>query len=643
MQNLKIFDEKCLLRNAGENSRLMKTSFFKCHQTFLVLVITMMSSNSFAKDGYYLPVSVNKNIVTFTVNKDGSYKVVKETSLLIENEDGATNYGEKKIEYSPKYESIKILDAYTILPNGAHLKVPAKNIRDVKGDMDSQSGSYSDTQYKVIIYPNVVVGGKIYFKYMLVRHSPLFPGQFTNMETMSPNLKISNWEMNFNFDKGINVKVESKGVVGGKLPDKDGIHRYHFTFKQENTMPMEDGQIATGDYSPYVQASTFSNYGALGKAFQNKAQKKMKITPAIQKMADSLTAGVTDKKQQANILYNWVRKNIRYVGSYIGNGGYVPHDAQSILNNRWGDCKDHVVILGVLLAAKGIVSSPALINADDSYVLPPLPVISAFNHVITYIPEFDLYLDSTSQFVRFGSLPRSDLNKSVVLTALGKVGKTPPMLAVDNQADTSIALKVLPDGSINGTSHTVVTGTEDMYLRYDVFNNQSTPKVNVVNDRLRRANLSGVGEINAGDPFNIDKPFEINTKFTLDPVSNIPGPAAMPIPAGLAYEVIRAGLMAKPKVKQNFPGLCTSFTYKNEYLIQFPAGLKITHIPDNVKYNDGGVKYTATYKLSGEYLKISRDLVQQFPSMVCGEAENEKDKKFFPVFERDMRAQVIYE
>ena len=513
----------------------------------------MTSSNSFAKAAYYFPVSFQKNIHTFTVNKDGSYKLLVENAVRIENEDGATNYGEKKIKYSPKYESVKILSAYTILPNGTHLQVPAKNIRSVKGDMDNQESSYSDTQYKVIIYPNVVVGGQLYIKYVLVRHTPLFDGQFYLFRSISPNIIDTDFQLNLNFSEGIDIKVDARGVKGGMLPDKNGMHRYHFSLKQETALPLENGQISIDDYSPYVEASTFSNYSALGKAFQNKAEKKMGITPDIQKLADQLTAGIADKKQQVNILYNWVRKNIRYVGSYIGNGGYVPHDAQSILNNRWGDCKDHVVILGVLLAAKGIGSSPALINADDSYVLPSLPVISAFNHVITYIPEFDLYLDSTSQFVRFGSLPRSHLNKSVVLTALGKLGTTPPMLAVDNQADTSIALKVLPDGSINGTSHTVVTGTEDTYYRYDVFNNQSTPKVNVVNDRLSRVNLSGVGEINAGDPFNIDKPFEINTQFTLDPVSNIPGPAAMPIPAGLAYEVIRADLMAKPKVKQKLP------------------------------------------------------------------------------------------
>ena len=29
--------------------------------------------------------------------------------------------------------------------------------------------------------------------------------------------------------------------------------------------------------------------------------------------------------------------------------------------------------------------------------------------------------------------------------------------------------------------------------------------------------------------------------------------------------------------------------------------------------------------------------------MVCGPDDNEREKKFFPVFQRDMRAQVIYE
>ncbi len=70
------------------------------------------------------------------------------------------------------------------------------------------------------------------------------------------------------------------------------------------------------------------------------------------------------------MLSDWVRKNIRYVAVYVGAGGVVPHSAQAVLDNRYGDCKDHVALLEALLKAVAIESSPALINAGNAYVLP---------------------------------------------------------------------------------------------------------------------------------------------------------------------------------------------------------------------------------------------------------------------------------
>ena len=620
----------------------MKTGFVKYRMVLVGLVIGGISFSTFAQDDYSYPVSFQKDISTYTVKKDGSYQEEREISMLIENEDGASNYGERKISYIPKLESVKILDAYTILPNGSHIKVPLKNIRSAKGDMDSKAASYSDTQYKVIIYPKVVVGSQLYLKYIHIRHAPLFRGQFAVREIISPHIKSAHFEVNIYFDPKIDIKLDSKGVDGGRLPDKNGMHRYHFTYKQDKSLPFEDYQIDTDDYAPYVQATSFANYEALGAAYQEKAKPKVKVTPDIQKLADELTMGADDKRQQTRLLYNWVSKNIRYVGSYIGNGGYVPHDSQTILDNRWGDCKDHVVILEALLAAKGIDSSPALINTNDSYVLPKLAGL-VFNHVITYVPSLDLYLDSTAQFAPFGSLPTSVLNKNVVLTGLNKVGRTPPMRAQEHTLITSILLKVLPDGTIQGSSKTLASGADEIGLRNWQFNNKSEPQEQVVNKNLRSRKLTGIGEIHSSDPSDLDKPLEIKTTFKLDSVSNFPGPGSMPILAGLAFGVISASQLSKPTDKLNFPTSCQSFSYSNYYEIEFPPNIKITRVPDNVKYSDDAVRYTATYLLNENKLKVSRELIQQYPTMVCGEAENEMDKKYFPVFQRDMRAQVVYE
>jgi len=613
----------------------------------LILLFSLIGAGvsycSFAADDNPMPLSFQKNIYTYIVNKDGSYKETSETSTLILNDQGISDYGERKIQFTPKLESLRIIEAYNIMPDGRRISVPKNNIRSAKGDMDSSTSSYSDTEYKIIIYPKVTVGSQLYLKFTRVRHVPIFPGHFALEKTISPHYKYSHFEINLYFDQRINIKVDSKDFEGGQLADKDGMHRYQFTAKQEKTFPLELNEVLEVDYAPYVRASSFTSYAELGNAYYEKAKIKAKVTPSIQKLADQLTAGIDDKSQQTRKIYNWVSRNIRYVASYIGNGGYVPHDAQSILKNRWGDCKDHVVILEALLSAKGIESSPALINTGYSYILPSLPMVGSFNHVITYVPSEDLFLDSTSPFVRFGSLPYSDLGKNVVLVKLNRITKTPPLLSINNVSETSIRLKILPGGEIQGESSTQATGIDEANLRYGVFNSQSLPKFQVVNYKLAEENLTGTGDIQSGDPLDLERTFWIKTIFTLDPISNIPGPAAISIPAGLAYKAIKNGYLRKPTDKLNLPEICDSFETKNSYEIEFPSNIKITHIPDNVTYEDEYTKYSSTYIRNGNKIEVKRLLVVQNKSMSCGAHENELDKKFFPIFQRDVRAQIIYE
>src|SRR5438445_1398884 len=93
----------------------------------------------------------------------------------------------------------------------------------------------------------------------------------------------------------------------------------------------------------YILASSFKDYGELAAAYKARARDKSVVTPEIQKLADELTAGLSDKREQTKRLYQWVARNVRYVAMALGDGGYVPHDAASVLANRYGDCKDHVV------------------------------------------------------------------------------------------------------------------------------------------------------------------------------------------------------------------------------------------------------------------------------------------------------------
>jgi hypothetical protein len=166
---------------------------------------------------------------------------------------------------------------------------------------------------------------------------------------------------------------------------------------------------------PYVAVSTFETYPELAEAYMQGANAAARVTPAVQKLADEITAGISDKRAQAEALYRWVSKEIRYVAIVMGTGGYVPHAADEVMAAKYGDCKDKSTLLMALLQARGIRSMPVLINTAATYKLPDTVLLGAFNHAITYLPDWNLFVDSTSGYAPFGVLTTPLQNKPALL------------------------------------------------------------------------------------------------------------------------------------------------------------------------------------------------------------------------------------
>ena len=370
--------------------------------------------------------TIMKTLDIFDVKANGEYSQITERLFRVDTPQGIKDMGEQRIEYNEKMETLEILEAYTLLPDGSRTDVPADKIRRLDGDGAEE---YSDSKVLAIIFPKVDVGSLLYYKARSYQHTPYFPGHFFWAQYFSPHVTFENVDVQLVHAPEVKLLFDTQDVKGGRVEsmpeDPPGSIRYRFTYKQDKAYPLESGQAALTDFAPYLAFTTFANYAELGKAYQARAKPMAAVTPAISALAKELTSGVTDDRAKVRKLYNWVSRNIRYVAVYVAEGGFVPHSAQSILDNRYGDCKDHVTLLEALLAAVGIESTTALINSGDAMRIPKLAVSTPFNHVITYIPKFDLYLDSTSQFTPMGSLPDGDTDKHTLLTATGTMA-TPP-------------------------------------------------------------------------------------------------------------------------------------------------------------------------------------------------------------------------
>ncbi len=223
-----------------------------------------------------------------------------------------------------------------------------------------------------------------------------------------------------------------------------------------NPKPIQTERRDFSVYDPAKESgfafSTFKTYADIAAAYGERALPKAAVTERINKLAGEIVKDKTAPREQARALYEWVALNITYAGNCIGIGAVVPRDLSFILDNKMGDCKDHATLLQALLAARGIKSTQALVNAGSMYRLPKIPTVFNVNHVINYLPTFDLYVDSTSDSTPFGMLPYSDQDKPTLLVEGFKDGtKTPVPPIGSNKQHIKSTFKIAPDGTVSGS------------------------------------------------------------------------------------------------------------------------------------------------------------------------------------------------
>src|SRR5205814_8680278 len=342
--------------------------------------------------------TVLRDDVTYDVRADGAYSFEEFKSFRLNNAQGVKQGSQFSLSYSTSLQDLEVLEAYTTTPDGKRIDVEADKIIQQQSAQSAGAPMFDDAKVKTVGFPATEIGSVLTLHWRSVQKIPLFPGAFSMTRVFPKTADVRSSVLTLRVPESLELRVEAIGVDGGALPsDKPGSKPWRWTLPVAPAHAREIGSVNAYDYSPRVVATTLASYDAAGMAYLERARPKAAVTPAIQRLADEITHGIEDRRNQAEALYRWVSKNVRYVGIFLGFGGVVPHDAEAIATARYGDCKDHVTVLEALLAAKGIKSSPVLVNVGDTYTVPKVAAApGVVNHATTLLADFDVFVDSTA-------------------------------------------------------------------------------------------------------------------------------------------------------------------------------------------------------------------------------------------------------
>jgi Domain of Unknown Function with PDB structure (DUF3857)/Transglutaminase-like superfamily len=229
-------------------------------------------------------------------------------------------------------------------------------------------------------------------------------------------------------------------------------------FKSEEFMPSSDQILPFIEVSPLVfqygqYVGDVTNWESFGKFFYTLGKGRDELSPEMATIVRELTAGLQTNEEKIEVLYGYLKENMRYVSVQLGIGGFQPFDAKYVEKNKYGDCKALSNFMLSMLKEAGITAEPGIIYRSEkkrTIVDENFPALFG-NHMLIYIPAEDIWLECTSNDYPVNYLGASNDNRSVLLVSEegGKLTTSPAFKPFDNTQSSVTEIKIAQDGSAN--------------------------------------------------------------------------------------------------------------------------------------------------------------------------------------------------
>ncbi|MFN0202015.1 MAG: transglutaminase domain-containing protein, partial [Bacteroidia bacterium] len=376
------------------------------------------------------------------------------------------------------------------------------------------------------------------------------------------------------------------------------------------------------DIAPTLHISSIPSWQVISDWYSDLAYSKTEEDYEIRAVYETLFEGKKGLNDlaKAQIIYNYIQKNIRYSSIPFRQGSYVPQKAAKTIATQLGDCKDVSSLFVALGKLAGLKTRLVLVNTRDNglndLVLPSV----GFNHCIAKLTTEgkDYYLELTDNVLPFGSLPPSLYNAAILEIPYPdeKVTAQLQHLKSDTRTlnETNFTMNIsLDKNDLKIKANCLKVGALTSSFRYNLAEKSEEKQKEYVQKRLAEnvKNVVSIQNIKFDNNLNsLGDSISYEVDYTIkNEVIDVGEMSMFRLPI---IDVV-ATLEAFPQETRNFAVEYWEYEnidlYNGSYIISVPAGKTFTDLPADLSLNANGNTYTLKYeKLADNQLKITRKI-----------------------------------
>ncbi|HXS35346.1 MAG TPA: DUF3857 domain-containing protein [Flavipsychrobacter sp.] len=283
------------------------------------------------------------------------------------------------------------------------------------------------------------------------------------------NCAVEHAEINILYPKDLSIRYRTFHI--DSMPaEKDtddvkqitlSVSNIHSKHKKDKFAPNEYSSLpllllAPDKFQLEDLHGTMSSWKDLGKFVYDLNSNRDELPEATKRIVHQLTDTCHSVNEKIDILYDYLKKNTRYLAINLGIGGWQTFEASFVAENGYGDCKALSNYMKSLLKEAGVTSYQALINgdADNSYTVQEDFPLNRFNHVILCVPQNNdtTWVECTTKTLPAGYLSSFTSNRDALLLTPdgGKLIRTPDYTSKENILKRSASIHINSSDELNG-------------------------------------------------------------------------------------------------------------------------------------------------------------------------------------------------